>query len=805
MGMCGEEKSDISNQRRIVRDKNKDDKNNDNIRNLIIGAESINSSISSNIDKQSKDRNRQKKRALTKHDKMPITSKSSIGRSINEQSNYLDSKNQSENIKNKKKKKNENKEYSQSENNQYLDNLGKEDNKKSFNIDKNIEDNKISQKIINKSDYIEEEDDKKISINEIKILEKEDNNIHDDDPNDNKKSQIITNNSTEKESNYSNFDINKNYYFGCPLCLNAPYIESIEYDTMKEDFLVTYICKCELKERSNPVNLSYLIIEKEPINSCQTHSYKELEYYCKTCEMKICIDCYKEEHNNHEINNNYLMTEENGKKFVKMLDNYKENFKGYDILVKTYNEYIKQRSCNIIEELKDNLNIINGNDSSNKINNDKVENDSKNLNESYNDNPIEVSKNIFESGIQTEIKINQNINNQNFNIENSNLIQIINQQSNNNNQNLNLNTSTKDNNNINNINKDESLNIGFNIFNENISENSKQIKALNDIYEKPKNNSLSSVKEKINESKNISFNKENNIINQEQDKLKHYYNCKTLKGHKERVISLIQLESGNLVSGSRDSSIIIWDLYKCQIISEFYEFGQVLCLLEFEPNKLLAGTSENNIGLWDLNKLEDSSSFNFLRHSLWVNSLVKIDKNTFASASNDCNIYVWDYYNRKFLFELTGHTDCILTLIKLNDGRLCSGSADLTIKIWNLKNRECEQELIGHNNWIFSLYQLKNGNLLSSDVNSLIIWKNFSLYKSINSRCEYRSLLQIDDNCLAGTTKDNVIDLLDLNNYQIYDTLKGHYSNVICVIKLKDNRLASCSLDKTIKIWEQKL
>ena len=76
-----------------------------------------------------------------------------------------------------------------------------------------------------------------------------------------------------------------------------------------------------------------------------------------------------------------------------------------------------------------------------------------------------------------------------------------------------------------------------------------------------------------------------------------------------------------------------------------------------------------------------------------MNCLVKIDKNRFASASNDWNIYVWDYYKRQFLFELTDHTDCILSLIKLNDGRLCSGSADLTIKIWNLKNRECEQEL----------------------------------------------------------------------------------------------------------------
>ena len=796
MGMCGEESNGLSNKRRILRGQNKEDKYNNNIKNIIKGAESLNSSNLSNIDNQIKDSNRQKKRVIIEHDKTSINSKSSIGKIINGESNFLDRKNQNGNDK-------------------YLDNLGKEDNKKSFKnieesqtLDNNInddafDDNKISQKFVNKSDNMEEEDDKKININENQILESKDNNIYDDDHIDDKKSQNSIYNSIKKESNYSNFDINKYYFFTCPLCLNAPYIESIKYDIIKEDFFVTYICKCELKERENPVSLSDLIIEKEPINSCQSHSFKELVYYCKTCEMKICIDCYREEHKNHEVNNNFLMSEENGKNLVKMLKDYKENFKGYDILVKIYNEYIKQRSINNIEELNDNLNIINDNDSSNIINNDKEKNNSINFDELDNNNQIEVSKNIYESGIQTEIKINQSIRNQNFNIKNSNLVPILEQQSKNSSQNVN--PSIKDNTNINNINIDESQNIGFNQFNENHLEKSKQIIELNDDDDKQKNNSLFDVKEENNESKNSSIIEKNNIINEKKDQLKYYYNSETLEGHKDRVISLIQLESGYLASGSKDGSIIIWDLYKNEIISKFYEIGQVICLLEFEPNKLLIGTSENNIGLWDLNRLEDSSSFNFLRHTLWVNCLVKIDKNTFASASNDCNIYVWDYYNRKFLFELAEHTDCILTLIKLNDGRLCSGSADLTIKIWNIKKRECEFVLIDHNNWILSLYQLKNGILLSSDDESLKIWKNFSLYKSINSRCAYRNLCQIDDNCLAGTTKDNAIDLLDLNNYQIYESLAGHTSNVICIIKLKDNRLASCSLDKTIKIWEQKL
>ena len=159
-----------------------------------------------------------------------------------------------------------------------------------------------------------------------------------------------------------------------------------------------------------------------------------------------------------------------------------------------------------------------------------------------------------------------------------------------------------------------------------------------------------------------------------------------MEGHSEKVVSLIQLESGYIATGSYDSSIRIWDIDNGQCISYFYELGNVLCLLEFETNKILAGTSENNIGLWDLNNTQDSI-FNFTQHQLWVNCLVKCDEQHFASASNDANIIIWNYKNRKLASILQGHTDCILTLIKLNNGLLCSGSADLTIKIWDWKKQ----------------------------------------------------------------------------------------------------------------------
>ena len=574
-------------------------------------------------------------------------------------------------------------------------------------------------------------------------------------PNNNGNTQYLNNVQKENEikknkKNYEDFNDNSTYFIGCPVCqMRIPKIETVDYDSNENDFIVIYICSCNIE--NNKIRKTYfkeLLFEDEIKNICIKHNSEFLLFFCKDCNIQICNQC-KKAHLSHFIEDKVnVISEDNVNKILKIAEENKKHFKGYNLIKKLYQNMIKNNKNSILSQ--SNNNKFNNNGKSKIIEEEKevfisrgyagYDNQLYSINQSQNkieDNNHNIGDNMSEN----KIKQSKNISLFNNEIKDS--------KRENNNVDLNNNSYLK----INCINKNNMNNYNIN---------------------------------------------DSNYVNN------HKYKCiKTLEGHENKIVSLIQLNSGNIATGSYDYSVRIWDIEKWECILLFYEIGYVFCLLEFEPKMLLTGTSENSIGLWNLNNPNDSIH-NFNKHLLWVNCLVKCDEKFFASASNDANIFIWDYYNKICVAELLGHTDCILALIKLNDGNLCSGSADNTIKIWDWKNRCCMMELKSHTKWVKCLCQLKDGTLLSgSDDKTIKIWQKYQCSNTLEGhRHAIRGLCQIDDNHFASASFDNSIMIWDINTKTNIQTLKEHKSNVICIIKLKDNRLASSSSDMTIKIWE---
>ena len=151
-------------------------------------------------------------------------------------------------------------------------------------------------------------------------------------------------------------------------------------------------------------------------------------------------------------------------------------------------------------------------------------------------------------------------------------------------------------------------------------------------------------------------------------------------------------------------------------------------------------------------------------------------------------------------------------MILLKNNNLCSGSADLTIKIWDWENGNTLKDLEGHEKWVKSVFELDNGIILSgSDDKTIKIWKDYSNILTLEEHEHaVRTFCQINKKYFASGSFDWTIKIWDINTWNCVQTLCDHNSNIICIVSLnkqnnksyKFKEIASCSNDKTIKIWE---
>ncbi len=132
-----------------------------------------------------------------------------------------------------------------------------------------------------------------------------------------------------------------------------------------------------------------------------------------------------------------------------------------------------------------------------------------------------------------------------------------------------------------------------------------------------------------------------------------------------------------------------------------------------------------------------------------------------------------------------------------------------TIEIGNHNGKKIK-ELKGHKGFICHILQLSDGRLISRTYGGrLHVWdveKDTSF--AFNNKLPVNdptfldtstSLIELDDKRVA-TAIGKTIFVCDLSN-QTFILLEGHSRSVTCLLQLSDRRLASGSLDCSIRIW----
>lgn len=439
---------------------------------------------------------------------------------------------------------------------------------------------------------------------------------------------LIQNNSDNNDGE------SKNYYFVCPYCkCRNPFIEEVNIDIDLRDFNVSYYCACNFFNNKGPNSseLSLLINENLPTNSCPIHSNKTLKLFCIKCKKSYCELCKKDkdEHQKDLVNYTQMMSVDNAKLMEMILEKYdcqKKNI--YKKIIGNYFNLLK-----------------------------KIDIEKYHLKQTLSKHKDRVSCIILlQSGFIATGSDDRNI--RIWDIENSTC-----------------------------INKIEDIGAVSALLE---FEPGKLISASNlktillwDINSNRDGNI--DCFSQYSESANFLVKCDHNTfvsVSYDPFIIKWDYNrrniIKKFELHNGYISALIKLNDDNLLALSHDKLIKIWDWNEEKTIKELPGHNdRITCLCQMNDEILLSGSYDKTIKVWKNYKCIktidiDTSS---------VNVLIKINNDYFAGTSEG-EIIIWNINNFSEIDKLTGHNSNVSGLIKANNNELISCSYDSTIKIW---------------------------------------------------------------------------------------------------------------------------
>ncbi|MBY0545248.1 MAG: hypothetical protein K2Q14_06860 [Gammaproteobacteria bacterium] len=200
------------------------------------------------------------------------------------------------------------------------------------------------------------------------------------------------------------------------------------------------------------------------------------------------------------------------------------------------------------------------------------------------------------------------------------------------------------------------------------------------------------------------------------------------RGHTKDVEALAVLSDGLLVSGSKDHTIMLWNLTPLSRVEFSKAHQNKVSILLAVPGKslLFSGSSDHTIKLWDTNTYR--SLAHLQGHTGVITSLAILSDGRLVSGSNDNTLKLWDIEHASYSDFPQEHSGAIGALLALENGLLVSGSSgDKRIKLWKIEadnTINCIKIFEeAHAKPINDLMLLPNGYLASkSDDNRIKLW-----------------------------------------------------------------------------------
>ncbi|KAL8141853.1 hypothetical protein V2J09_014885 [Rumex salicifolius] len=298
----------------------------------------------------------------------------------------------------------------------------------------------------------------------------------------------------------------------------------------------------------------------------------------------------------------------------------------------------------------------------------------------------------------------------------------------------------------------------------------------------------------------------------------------SLQGHTGAIRS-ISSDRGNIVSGSDDQSILVWDKQTLQLLEELKGHTAPISQVRLLSGKrVLTSSHDGTVKMWDVRT--DTCVATVGRCSGAVLCMEHDDTaSILAAAGRESVAYVWDIRAGKQMHKLTGHSKWIRS-IRLVDDTLITGSDDWTARVWSASRGTCDVVLASHAGPILSVeYSPLDKGIITGSSDGLIrFWENTSdggIRCAKNVTIHNSSILSINasEHWLGIGAADNSMSLYNraqdrlgtlspssqpkTSGWQLYRTPQKSPAMVRCMaVDLERKRICSGGRNGFLRLWD---
>jgi WD40 repeat protein len=320
----------------------------------------------------------------------------------------------------------------------------------------------------------------------------------------------------------------------------------------------------------------------------------------------------------------------------------------------------------------------------------------------------------------------------------------------------------------------------------------------------------------------------------------------------------VAYHSPSIVTGSDNGVVKFWNLETGKCLQTSTGNAPRLMYIVSNPHNRVVASSQDDgtIRLWDLREplvpgtLPPNRAYR--GHQGMATALAfSPNGRLLASSGSDRAIEIWDTKTGNNIQSLTGHTDYVVKLLFIDDRTLLSQSYDTTLRQWDLATGESEILNYLDRQWCIVFALSPNGNLLlfGSDKSILTVLDRqtnlISSYPAVGSRVrtliytrDARFIIAITDDrhlnlwdtqnhyqhcswsigdreaitllphpiqpqLLLIASEDGYISTWDLHRQICLDRVIAHNREIRSLVTIHHpDRLVSCGIDGSIKVWE---